>query len=189
MQLMEILENRLEIGKFQKRGFVFDHDALLWAIKVKKNPLNQNNKSYLIVDVVNDCNIGLTNQNLTNLPCAFNIVEGDFYVDSNKLKSFSNFPSEIGGLLDLNQNQFTSLRDIAKSIKKCTKIDLGRNPIEEGGIGLLLIQGLKEIHAPRSGDFTKAAVIISKYLGRGKSAILECQEELEEAGLGRYAKI
>ncbi len=191
MQLNEFLNNEITIGKHQKSGFVFNLEALEWAIKVVKNPLSREGSSHLFptVNVVNKCSVGLTGSHLKSLPCAFNIVEGDFNVDSNELASFQNLPHSIGGWLDLNQNKITSLVGINKTIKRCHSIDLSRNPIEEGGLGLLLIENLRQVHAFKDGDFSKALEIIGKYLGQGKAGVLKCQEELEEAGLEKYAKI
>ncbi len=68
----------------------------------------------------------------------------------------------------------------------------GSHPsITEGGIGLILIPKLSKIGSiePYKSDFNKAIFIIRKYLGEGKKGLLACSNELEEAGLERFAKL
>ncbi len=118
-------------------------------------------------------------------------VRGDFDVASNRLTSIDHLPISIGGSLILENNEITSLVGIHK-LKSCTDIYFGSSKVTEGGIGLILIEGLIDINlsnAHKNPDFKKALEIINKYLRQGKKALLKCQEELEEAGLEAYAKL
>ncbi len=119
-------------------------------------------------------------------------VNRDFNVCKNNLKSYNNFPSYIGGELNFSQNRISSLVGIHNTVKSCTEIDLSDNPIVEGGIGLLLIENLIKIWcAVKVSDEASCLAfrIIEKYLGQGKSGILECQEELIDNNLKEYAKL
>ncbi len=150
-------------------------------------------------------------ESLKDLPCVIDVVKGSFFVGdnnitsfegcpktcgniiirNNKIKSFEHCPSLVNGLFDIRNNKLTSLCGIHKYLTKCKLLDISNNDkINEGGIGLILIENLKEITyygLSISGNY--AIDIISKYLGQGKAGLLTCQEELEEAGLERFAKL
>ena len=102
-----------------------------------------------------------------------------------KLKTIPVKFGKVGGHFYCNSNQLTSLVGIHKLIKKIDgRFNISFNPIREGGIGLLLIDGLKEIKSNHP-----ALDIINKYVSRGKMGILACQEELIEAGYEEFAKL
>ncbi len=116
--------------------------------------------------------------------------------------------------LNISNNKLTSLIGIHKS--KAKQIALGNNKIEEGGIGLLLIPNITSVvntdqiednnlsiiwtHLKKymnknesrqieKTDFEIALDIIIKYLPQGKLALLKCADELQQAGLERFAKL
>ncbi len=128
---------------------------------------------------------------LTTLKGTPKIILGTFDCSSNQIKSLEFCPEEIEGTGRFGNNKLVSLVGINKYLKKCNSISFKNNHIEEGGIGLLLIDNLKVVNSSDCGDFSKATSIINKYLdeGGGKQFLLACQEELEEAGLERYAKL
>jgi hypothetical protein len=71
-----------------------------------------NIKNYIIngdltVDVFQDVDIG--NRKLNEIPVKFNIVNGDFYCDSNKLSSLKDCPKEVSGDFVCTHNKLTSL--------------------------------------------------------------------------------
>ncbi len=100
------------------------------------------------------------------------------------------FLPKYAGTIDLSRNPFGSLISIHKKISKCKILKLNYISIKEGGIGLIMIEGLEKIETKGSfSRFVNAIVIISKYLGKGKKGLLACAEELEEAGLEAYAKL
>ncbi len=116
-------------------------------------------------------------------------VSEDYDIHDNELSSFDHAPNHVGGAFNVFHNKIKSLKNIHSELLSCPLLDISNNPIEEGGIGLILIEGLNELIADDCGEFTKAAEIISKYLGQGKAGLLECQEELENADLGQFAEL
>jgi Leucine-rich repeat (LRR) protein len=134
-------------------------------------------------------------------------VEGDYFCSANHLTSLSHLPSVIGGGLFCSNNQITSLVGIPKRLKylycdfnsisslfgiafvlrECEVIDLSGCPITKGGLGLLQIQGLKELHANGYGKFAQAAEIISAFIGKGQIGIYTCSHELRKANLHMFA--
>ncbi len=102
--------------------------------------------------------------------------------------------------LYVTNNCISSLRNVHKHIR-CTEIFLNGNKFTEGGIGLLLIDNLSHIEhiewtvgqslvdPVKEHDSYRAIRIIKSYLSKGKAGLLECQEELIEAGLSEYAKL
>lgn len=135
-------------------------------------------------------------------------IEGDYFCSANYLTSLSHLPSVIGGGLFCSNNQITSLAGIPKRLKylycdlnpisslvgiafllrECEVIDLTGCPITQGSLGLLQIQGLKELHADGCGEFTRAAEIISAYIGKDQIGIYTCAHELRSANLHMFAR-
>ncbi len=70
--------------------------------------------SDLTVDVY--ANIDLRGKDLSELPCKFGKVNGDFYVSDNQLKDFKGFPSEVGRML-CGDNEFENLNGCTNIIK------------------------------------------------------------------------
>ncbi len=127
------------------------------------------------------------NNKLTSFEHAPIMIKGEFNGGYNSVTSLIGIPKEVISLR-VDDNKITSLLGIHK-MSKFENIKLSSNPIVEGGLGLLLVPGLLSIQAFDCGKFTEAAKIISKYLSKGKSAILECQDELIEAGFEEFAKL
>ena len=121
---------------------------------------------------------------LTSLEGDPSQVGGYFDCPGNKLTSLEGAPSQVGGDFDCSNNKLTSLVGIHKIIKSCNGIHLSKNPIKEGGLGLLLIKDLEYIWADQP-----ALEIIRKYLGKGKRGMIDCQTELIKAGYKEYAKL
>ncbi len=116
------------------------------------------------------------------------------------LPDFRLVPRKIAGKVDLTGNKITSLKGVHKELTHCRTLDLSYNHIKEGGIGLLLIVGLKGIkynedsptaHGTSTRAF-QALAIINRYLGQGsiddngQQFLLECANELDEAGLHEF---
>ncbi len=135
-------------------------------------------------------------------------IEMDLFCNDNKLISLKGCPKELVELdaadnnltsvegapescrtINLFSNKIKSIEGINKHIKECRYLTLSSNPINSGGLGLLLIKGLEKLVAVDCGEFTKAAEIINKYLEDGRAGILTCQEELLDAGLDEYATL
>jgi hypothetical protein len=122
---------------------------------------------------------------LTSLKGSPNSVGSDFYCFDNALTSLDGAPQSTGRYFECNNNKITSLEGIHKIIKKIgDTLFCSRNPIISGGIGVILIEGLKKIEADQP-----AFKIINRYVGQGKKGLLRCQDELIEAGLEEFAKL
>ncbi len=126
---------------------------------------------------------------LTSLEYAPKKVHGNFNVSTNKVQSFDHCPEYILNNFFLANNAIESVCGLHTKLLHCQGIDFSHNYIQEGGIGLLLIEGLEKITANATGSFERAANIINGYLGKGKSGLLECQQELLDKGLDRFAKL
>ncbi len=113
-----------------------------------------------------------------------------FFCDRNHLTSFEHGPAYTQ-LFSASSNRFESLIGIHKHIKQCFKLELNHcSNIRSGGIGLLLIDDLKTVeHDGCDPEFSSALGIILRYLPKGKSGLLECQEELLSNGLEDYAQL
>jgi hypothetical protein len=121
---------------------------------------------------------------LTSLTGAPASVGGDFSCTSNKLTSLTGAPASVGGDFSCSNNQLTSLKDIHKYIKSIGKtFYLADNPIKSHVLGLLKIKGLKSVEL----DNKEVEKILNKYLPEGD--ILDCQQELIEAGFDAYAQL
>lgn len=74
-------------------------------------------------------NVDLSHDNLKELPIPFSKVTGNFNVSYNLLNSFKNFPTYIGGDLNLQANNFDSF-DGLDNINFGKKLILSKNPIK-----------------------------------------------------------
>jgi hypothetical protein len=128
---------------------------------------------------------------------------GSYYASSLMLTSLKGISPIIHGDAYLNENRLTSLEGIHRHIKvlgsdggDTARLDLSRNPIKRGGLGLLLINGFFRTHyrnspVPEITDFGNAIAIINEYTEHnyGRKALVECQERLLDAGLDAYAEL
>ena len=129
-------------------------------------------------------NVNLGFCDFKRLPWKFSKVTNDFDVYENRLKDFTNFPYYIGGLCWLSNNDIKSLVGVHKHIKHCKTLNFNNNPLEEGGLGLLLIDGLEKIISD-----IPALKIIAKYVGQGKKGMMLAHAELIENGYEAFAKL
>ena len=112
-------------------------------------------------------------------------VNGSFFCSYNKLTSLEGAPSSVGGNLSCFNNKLTSLHNIHKQIKYIGGIaTFNDNPIISHVLGLLLIDGLKEVFL----DNKKVRVILNKHL-EGDRDVFACQEELIENGYEEFAQL
>ncbi len=165
---------------------VCSDDELKWVTDKHKG-----RKSDDVIAVLD--NVSIRYQHMFKLPFKADEVHGSFDVSYNSLRSFDNFPTWINKEIDASHNQIRSLVGIHKIVTNASEINLRGNPIEEGGIGLLLINNLQKVWFARFGEIENndpahlAFFIITKHLGQGKKNLLACQEELIEAELDRFA--
>ncbi len=136
---------------------------------------------------------------LGGIDIKLNKVFTDANYSSNRLESIKNIPACVLGHLLIYDNKITSLVGIRNEIDYCGNIDLSFNPITDGGLGLLLIDNLENVHYkvgnaskyrhvfPEDLKFDLALSIIRKYLPLKVKGLLACQQELIDAGLERFA--
>ena len=123
--------------------------------------------------------------NLKSLKGGPEYVGSDFYCFDNVITSLEGAPSFVGGSFYCHNNKLTSLHNIHKQIKHIGAIaNFVSNPIISCVLGLLLIDGIKEIFL----DNQKVQVIMYKHLHGGRD-IFACQEELIENGFEDFAQL
>ena len=129
------------------------------------------------------------NKQLTSLVGAPTSVGGNFYSNYSKLTSLVGAPTEVGGNFHCSNNKLTSLAGIHKQIKKISGMfSAAGNPrLKSNLLGLLLIDGITEIEI----DDEEIAVILNRHLlqPNKKLAMLQCQQELIEAGFDEAAQL
>lgn len=143
---------------------------------------------------------------LTDLKGSPAIVQSSFNVDNNHLTTLEGAPVEIGsyfscehnyltdlkgapqvikGVLYCDNNKLTSLQDIHKHIKEIWEGNFIHNEITSHVLGLLKIKNLRLITL----DNRDVQNIINKHLKGSTHDIFACQEELEDAGFEKFAKL
>ena len=121
---------------------------------------------------------------LTSLEGAPERIGGDFWCQDSRLSSLKGAPKYIGGNFRCHYNNLTSLENIHEQILEINgEANFEQNPIKSHVLGLLLIKGLTSV----SFDNKHLEKIINKYLPLGD--IMECQNELIDAGLEEFAQI
>ena len=126
-----------------------------------------------------------SNNKLTSLEGAPSKVSDDFCCEVNKLSTLEGAPSYIGELFNCYFNNLTSLHNIHKQIKYIGGIAIfNKNPITSHVLGLLMIEGLKDIRI----DNQVVQGILNNHL-TGDRDVFACQEELIEAGLEDFAQL
>lgn len=128
------------------------------------------------------------NNLLTTLEGAPKEIPTYFHCYNNKLTSLQYAPRIIGSSFNGGDNPITSLEGISDIIDSVEEFDIWSSTkhITSGGIGLILIENLKNIRLPV--DNMIAEDIIRYYLGKPND-IFDCQNELIEAGFEEYAKL
>ena len=117
---------------------------------------------------------------------------GSANLSNNKLTNFEGAPNTIHGDLLVTSNLITSLIGISDNIKTLNgTLDVSRNDIVEGGLELLLIDGLQGVKCDGGANenFLRFLKIINRELRNGNKDIYTTQNELIEAGLERFAQI
>lgn len=163
----------------------------------------------LVETPFNDTYVGDINfsyKNLVSLEGSPSWVDGNFDCFNTKLTSLQYAPKYVGGYFDCSTNFLTSLEYAPTVIEDSLYIDNNRSitsligvddifeeingifschavPITEGGLGLLLIKGLKTLKTT-----LPALRIINKYLGKS-DALYECQTELIDNRFDKIAQL
>jgi len=145
------------------------------------------------------------NNLLTSLVGGPEIVGFDYRCHDNGITSLEGCPKSCQDLR-LDNNMITSLSGIHRRLEKCTAIGLAGVPVTSDILGLLLIDGLSNIDVTGSGVFGSmrhvrrfhvrretaiAFNLIKRYLPntKGRSAVIEFQNELLDNGLEEFAKL
>ena len=137
------------------------------------------------------------NNKLTSLQCAPNGVGYNFFCrDNPTLVSFEGAPKFIGRSASFANCGFTSLRNVHKHFKEINGFfSVVRTPVKSHILGLFLIKGVKkfmmesQIDTNVDKDRQKIEKIVNKYIQQGKAGMMECQNELIDAGYEEYAQI
>ena len=125
---------------------------------------------------------------LTTLEGAPSSVGGDFWCSYNKLTSLEGAPSSVGGYFNCSFNQLTSLTGIHKILKQMNgTFYVNKNPLKSNVIGLLLVNGCKEVQM----DNKQVEEIMNRHLQSpfGNKRVIECQSEMLDAGLKEWAEL
>ena len=135
-----------------------------------------------------------TSNELTDFKGGPKKVIGNYNASWNKITSLEGCPYDVGGDFSIIENQLTSLQSIHKYFKNggiAGKIEIGGNPIKSHILGLLLIPDLMGItvNANDNKDFRNAVSIIINHLNNHEPDLIDCQQELIEAGLKAYAQL
>jgi hypothetical protein len=110
-------------------------------------------------------------------------IKGNFDLNKCiKLKTLEGCPEEIGGDLKLFNCQLHSLKYLPKVVKGTVYI-----PTDMPATDFLRLLKIKETELIRTNGNLKIGDILTKHLDTRDA--MECQEELIEAGLERYARI
>ncbi len=127
----------------------------------------------------------LTHCSIEQIPFDWLFNDGHVNLTGNYLQAFHNLPQYVSGNLTLSRNQFTSLKDIHKRILYVDGIiDVDHNPITSHVLGILAIDNVKAVRLPK----IEVEQIINYHLTYGRD-VLECQEELIDAGFVEWAKM
>ena len=176
---------------------------------------NSINRIDVPLDENYDCDIYIKNSRLFDLKGMPKVVYGSVTCSLAELHSLEGAPKYVSGTFDASSNFLSSY---VGAPKNCQTLDLSSNPklttlkdignyftflefihiphtVQSNILGLLRIQGLKSV-ATRfrpwesvSVGLSEAMSIVNKYLKEPDKDILECQEELIDAGLKQYAKL
>lgn len=158
------------------------------------------------LNIHTDFSLDVNDKLVSQLPVQFGYVHGDFNASIKSLTTFNNFPTEVedgffcydtqvasfeglnlrcGGNVDLIMNSklhdFTGIHKHIRKMNGLFKFDLEH--VQSGGLGILLIDGVKKIHC---GD-NNIDKIFNKYLKKGQ--VFEAQEHLIDAGYAYLARV
>ena len=141
--------------------------------------------------VKRDIDISL-NQNLTSLKGMNLETVENLFLNGCRLTSLEGIPRNIKHLI-IDDNPIKSLKGIHKLIDSIDDELILPNSIESNVLGLLKIKKLRKVFlgfSDTTEDIKQVVEIINKYLPNPTSAqIIDCQNELIEAGFEEYAEL
>lgn len=126
------------------------------------------------------------NLNLTTLENCPSHIGGLFAASVNKLTSLEFAPTYVGKNCVLFANKITSLNGISKRFLREVHGNLAvqENPIISNVLGVILIKGLRGLFLENK----PVEDILIRHLYKDQD-VLECREELVQAGYKEYAKL
>ena len=125
---------------------------------------------------------------LTSLEGAPTSVGGDFFCSGNRLTSLEHAPTSVGRGFYCYNNKLASLEGIHKQIKKINGSFFAAGmKLESHLLGLILIDGITQIEI----DNKDIEEILNRHLRHPnkKLAMLQCQQELIDAGFDEAAQL
>lgn len=187
MKLHEIIAEEQEVNLIGKKisGLLVTGEAERWpgnfiCTNIKLTSLKGSPK---VIGGTFDC----SSNKLTSIIGGPVEVDSDFHCGFNKLKTLDGAPKVVKRDFLCYSNDLSSLRNIHKIITRIDGcFDCEGNLISSHVLGLLLITGLTEIRSTENLMWIK---ILNRYVGRGKAGLIECQNELIEAGLEEFAQL
>lgn len=133
---------------------------------------------------------------MTQLPIQFDVVEGKFWIPNAGLTTLQGSPDQVSGSFKAHGNKLTTLAHGPTHVGKDYQIygnplkDLVGFPTHVGGdcfityhkqlplLRLLVVQG--ELHVFKAPVIVQE--IMNKYVGKGKTYMLNCARDLKQAG-------
>lgn len=109
-----------------------------------------------------------------------------FIADDIKIEDFKNLPRRIMSSFECDSDHLLSLHNLHKFVEQIDGHATFNCNITSSVLSLLQIKGLKNVAFGGNTNY-KIEKIINKYLPEGD--IMECQDELMEAGFMEYAKL
>lgn len=148
--------------------------------------------SYIDMEVKGDFNCADTK--ITTLEGGPKKVMKDYYANRCQLTSLEGAPNFIGSEFMANSNFITSLEGIGKKYLREINgyLSMYNNPLKSNVLGLMLIKNIKSFqinYAPYRMDENIAAKLQEIMNGHLRGDIMECREELVQAGLKEFAKL
>jgi hypothetical protein len=110
------------------------------------------------------------------------------------IKSWKHFPAKVNGDVSIGGLPHLSLVDLPNYLKEMDGILNISQDYEGPLLSVFKIKGCKSVfienymNSFRNSDVRKAVIIVNKYL-HGDRNVLECQEELMNAGFKEFAKM
>lgn len=129
---------------------------------------------------------------LVSLEGAPKVVGEHFSCAAGKLTSLEHAPERVGGNFNCSMHSIMSFKNVHKQIKSIGGFfNICGNPVTSHVLGFLLIENLQEVKTSAHMNMDKVGAILNKYLPntKGMEAVLDCQEELIDAGFEDYAQL
>jgi hypothetical protein len=135
-------------------------------------------------------NFFVANNFITSLVGGPRFINDEMNCDVNKLTDLMGAPLLCKNLFSCRRNNITSLKGIGKDyLRDCEDLQISGEYIKSNILGLLIVKNLSYISGTGLGDETWARIVYP-YLNNTKDRdIMECKEELMNAGFKDYAKL